>query len=105
MERKERVNSNEQCSTVPQGGESGEHTSAAQATARAELAQTLESTCAEAADAHTSVGALVEILSGCGPEKQITAHLFLGLLIPIRAELESVRDGLRVMCQAEGMAL
>jgi hypothetical protein len=77
----------------------------ASTTARAGIAETLELTCAEAADAHSSVGALVEILSGCGPDKQITAHLFLGLLIPIRAELESVRDGLRVVCQAEGVGL
>lgn len=75
----------------------------AAATARGELSQTLEQTCVDASEAHMSVGALVEILSGCGPEKQITAALFLGLLLPIRAELENVRDGLRVMCQAEGV--
>ena len=77
----------------------------ATATARAELAETLESTLTDAHDAHCSIGALVEILQGCGPEKQITAMLFLGLLIPLRAQLENVSDGLRVVCRAEGVAV
>lgn len=97
------MNSNEQSNAAPQGWESSAST--AQATARAELAQTLESTYAEARDVQCSVGALVEILAGCGPDKQITAMLFLGLLVPIRAQLENVSDGVRVMCQAEGVAL
>jgi hypothetical protein len=77
----------------------------AAASARAELSYTLESTMAEARDVHQCVGALVEILSGCGPDKQITAMLFLGLLVPIRAQMENVLDGVRVMCQVEGVAL
>ncbi len=80
-------------------------TAAAIATARADLAQTLESTYADVRDAQCSVGALVEILTGCGPDKQLTAMLFLGLLVPIRAQLENVSDGVRVMCQAEGVTL
>lgn len=74
-------------------------------TARAELTSTLEATFADARDVHCSVGALVEILQGCGPDKQITAVLFLGLLVPIRAQMENVIDGVRVICQAEGFAL
>jgi hypothetical protein len=81
------------------------HTSTATTAPRAELAQTLESTYADARDVQCSVGALVEILQGCGPDKQITAMLFLGLLVPIRAQMENVSDGVRVMCQAEGLAL
>jgi hypothetical protein len=72
-------------------------------TARAELATTLQTTYADARDAQCSIGALVEILTGCGPEKQLTAMLFLGLLVPIYSQLENVRDGVRVMCQAEGL--
>lgn len=79
--------------------------SQAAATARAELPATLEATFADAHDAHRCVGALVEILQGCGPDKQITAMLFLGLLVPIRAQMENVIDGVRVMCQAEGVLL
>ncbi len=77
----------------------------AAALARAELPTTLELTLADASDVHRSVRAIVEILQGCGPEKQITAMLFLGLLEPIRVQMDNVIDGVRLMCQAEGVTL
>lgn len=50
--------------------------------------------CAE--DAYRSVGALLELLNGCPPDYKLSAGLFLGLLVSVRANLENVVEGVAV---------
>ena len=57
----------------------------------------LADTLVDAEHANMSVGALVELLSGCAPDHQLSAGLFLGLVVSVKAHLENVVDGLRVV--------
>lgn len=49
----------------------------------------------DAESAQGSVGALVEILSGCQPGQQVTAVFMRSLLLDVKMHLDNVVDGLR----------
>ena len=51
---------------------------------------------ADAESAQGSVGALVEILSGCTPGQQVTGIFMRSLLLDVKMHLDNVVDGLRV---------
>lgn len=57
----------------------------------------LTDTLIDAEHANLSVGALAELLRGCPPDHQLSAGLFLGLVVSVQSHLENVVDGLRVM--------
>lgn len=57
----------------------------------------LTDTLVDAEHAHMSVGAMEELLRGCKPDHQLSAGLFLGLVVSVRSHLDNVVDGLRVM--------
>lgn len=61
-------------------------------------------TLTDAEHANMSVGALVELLHGCQPDHQLSAGLFLGLVVSVKSHLENVVDGLRVLNQGGGVA-
>lgn len=67
-----------------------------------DLAECVTATLTDAEDANTSVGALLELLRGCPPDYPLSAGLFLGLVVSVKAHLENVVDGLRVV---NGVAL
>lgn len=51
----------------------------------------------DAESAQGSVGALVEILSGCTPGQQVTGIFMRSLLLDVKMHLDNVVDGLRVL--------
>lgn len=63
----------------------------------ADLSECVTATLEDAEDANISVGALVELLRGCPPDYPLSAGLFLGLVVSVKAHLENVADGLRVV--------
>lgn len=56
----------------------------------------------DAEAARLSVSALAELLRGCPPDYQLSAGLFLGLVVSVQMYLENVVDGLRVVHTAGG---
>lgn len=69
----------------------------------AELSECVTETLGDAEDANISVGALVELLRGCPPDYPLSAGLFLGLVVSVKAHLDNVVDGLRVVsCHSLG---
>lgn len=62
-----------------------------------DLTECVTSTLTDAEDANISVGALVELLRGCPPDYPLSAGLFLGLVVSVKAHLDNVVDGLRVV--------
>lgn len=64
----------------------------------------LTDTLVDAEHANMSVGALVELLHGCPPDHQLSAGLFLGLVVSVKCHLDNVVDGLRVMSQGASPA-
>lgn len=52
---------------------------------------------ADAESAQGSVGALVEILSGCTPGQQVTGVFMRSLLVDVKMHMDNVVDGLRVV--------
>jgi hypothetical protein len=52
---------------------------------------------ADAESAQGSVGALVEILSGCTPGQQVTGVFMRSLLVDVKMHMDNVVEGLRVV--------
>lgn len=63
----------------------------------ADLTECVDGTLTDAEDANTSVAALIELLHGCPPDYPLSAGLFVGLVVSVKAHLDNVVDGLRVV--------
>lgn len=62
-----------------------------------EFTETLRDTTLDVDEAHRTVGALVELLSGCPLEYPLQAGLFLGLIRPLHLSLENAAGGVRAL--------
>lgn len=70
----------------------------------AELSECVDSTLTDAVDANTSIAALIELLRGCPPDYQLSAGLFVGLVVSVKSHLDNVVDGLSVL-RSNGLAV